>query len=309
MEVKDYYNILGVSESATPAEIKSAYRQKAKRYHPDANPGDTVAENKFKDVSEAYDILSNKEKRQKYDHLRRFGHAHGANDWFSFDANSFRNQGGGWPFDDFKQTSGPGFSFTDILRELFGFDGMTRTYHDQAPPRQEVKVHAHITISFEESILGTKKLLQISTNDKCKQCFGSGLYMGRACEACQGKGKIAQKKKIKLSIPAGFEDEHNLVIRGMGPNKLPNGKQDDLYVRVHVKKHKFFTRRGNDVYCDVPIKDELLQKGVKIRVGTVDGKRVEVRIPAGTQKGTVFKISEMGVRKNGASGHQFVKIK
>ncbi|KAA3618036.1 MAG: hypothetical protein DWQ05_08295 [Calditrichaeota bacterium] len=310
MEVKDYYHILGVPENAGAAEIKRAYREKAKEFHPDANPGDKVAENKFKSVSEAYDILSNKSKRHKYDQIRRYGHPHGGNDWFSFDTNSFNRQTQNWPFEDFKSASGPGFSFTDILKELFGFDGMTRGYPEKDRRSvSQVKTHAEIDITFEESILGVKKLIQISTNEKCPHCLGNGLFMGRPCTVCNGSGKHAEKKKIKLSIPPGIFNGHVLVIRGMGPNKSTNGKPSDLYVKVNVKPHKFFKRLGNDIYCDVPIETDLLEKGVKIRVGTIGGKRVELRIPAGTEKGAVFKISQMGAQKNGESGHQFVVIK
>ncbi len=310
MEVKDYYNILGVSESADAAEIKRAYREKAKKYHPDANPEDTVAENKFKAVSEAYDILSNDSKRRKYDQLRRFGHPHSGHDWFSFDTSNFNQQSHNWPFEDFKNTSGLGFSFTDILRELFGFDGMTRGYSEpgkQTTPR--IKLHAEIQITLEEAILGVKKLVQISTKETCSRCLGNGLFMGRTCGICDGSGKFSTKKRIKLTIPKGIEDGHILAIRGMGPGDTTNGNPGDLYVKVCIKPHKFFSRKGKDIYCDVPIQSEMLQKGVNIRVGTINGKRVELRIPAGTKKGAVFKIPEMGIQNNGVAGNQYVVIK
>lgn len=310
MEVKDYYNILGVPENAVATDIKKAYREKAKKYHPDANPGDTVAENKFKAVSEAYDILSNADKRRKYDQLRRYGHAHGGNDWFSFDSHNFHRQSQGWPFDDFQTTSGPGFSFTDILRELFGFDGMARGYQEPSKPAApKIKPHAEIQITLEEAVLGVKKLVQISTKESCSRCLGNGLFMGRTCATCHGKGNLTVKKRIKLTIPAGIEDGHILAIRGMGPAKNNNGTSGNLYVKVHIKPHKFFSRKGKDIYCDVPIQPEMLQKGVNIRVGTIGGKRVELRIPAGTQKGAKFKIPEMGVQSNGVAGNQFVVIK
>lgn len=310
MEVKDYYNILGVSESATAPEIKRAYREKAKKYHPDTNPDDSVAENKFKDASEAYEILSNADKRRKYDQLRRYGYHQGSHDWFSFDTSSFNRQNHNWPFEDFKSTSGPGFSFTDILKELFGFEGMSQGYHEHGRAQtQGIRPHAEIELTLEESIQGVKKLVQVSTNDACSNCLGNGLFMGRKCSVCSGSGKISKRKKIKLTIPAGIENHHVLVIKGMGPKKTSTGGQSDLYVRVNIKTHKFFQRRGNDIYCDVPIQDELLQKGVKIRVGTISGNRVVLHIPAGTVKGTVFKMHGMGVRNNGTTGDQFVVIK
>ncbi|MDQ7065808.1 MAG: J domain-containing protein [candidate division KSB1 bacterium] len=317
MEVKDFYNILGVSENATQEEIKRAYRELAKKYHPDANPGNKEAEEKFKDISEAYDVLSNPEKRQKYDQLRKYGKA-GSGTWFSFDPNEFRRHAGttGWPFEEFTFTSEPGgsFSFAEILREIFGFDDIIRGYRSpgsrvrQRTVRREPESAAEIEISFEEAIRGTERMLELHTTDPCSRCHGTGHLGGMICSACHGTGRIRHRRKIRVKIPAGIEDGHKLKLRGMGAGTGFGMQPSDLYVTVRVKPHKFFERKGKDIYCQVPVDSEKLKKGVKIRVATVSGKRVELKIPPGTKKGTVFRIPGMGVSVNGEVGDQYVKI-
>ncbi len=312
MEVKDFYNILGVSENASQEEIKRAYRELAKKYHPDANPGNKEAENKFKDISEAYEVLSNPEKRKKYDQLRKYGSTSGG-EWFSFDPSDirWRKAAGGSPFEEFNFTGGSGFSFAEILREIFGFDDIIRgpkprtRFHSQRP---EPQTTAEITISFDEAIKGTEKIVELQTTEVCPRCHGTGHIGGMICSNCQGSGRIRHKRKIKIKLPAGIENGHKLRLRGMGTRQYPGGPPGDLYIKVNVQPHKFFKQKGKDIYCEIPIDDKKLKSGIKIRVMTIHGKRVELKIPPGTEKGTLFRIPKMGISKNGQVGDQFVKI-
>ncbi|HHL71540.1 MAG TPA: molecular chaperone DnaJ [Bacteroidetes bacterium] len=312
MEVKDYYHILGVSENASADEIKKAYRVLAKKYHPDANDQDAAAEAKFKDISEAYAVLSDDEKRKKYDQLRRFGSAQpGGGDWFSFDPSTFRRSGGAAPFEEFGFSQTGGISISDLLKELFGFEGMARDHGAASRPRPQARKRqqqtAEIAISLEDAVLGTTKLVEVTSTRKCGRCHGTGNVLGKTCPTCQGTGKIKARKKIKLKIPAGVEDGHKMVLRGMGSDTSGKGN-NDLYVIVRIKPHKFFKRRGNDIHCEVPVDDTVLQKGARIRVKTIEGKKVEVTIPPNTEKGKVFRLPGLGVKKNGSAGAQYVKV-
>ncbi len=313
MEVKDYYHILGVSENAGADEIKKAYRVLAKKYHPDANNQDAAAEAKFKDISEAYAVLSDPEKRQKYDQLRRFGNTQpGGGDWFSFDPSTFRRSGPGAPFEEFGfSQGGGGISISDLLKELFGFEGMARDHggatRSRTQPQRRPQQTAEIFISLEDAARGTTKLVEITSTRKCGRCHGSGNVLGQVCPTCQGTGKIKARKKIKLKIPAGVEDGHKMVLRGMGSDTSGKGN-NDLYVIVRIKPHKFFKRRGNDIHCEVPVDEDVLKKGARIRVKTIDGKKVEVTIPPNTEKGKVFRLPGLGVKKNGSAGAQYVKV-
>ena len=318
MEVKDFYNILGVSENASQEEIKRAYRELAKKYHPDANPGNKEAENKFKDISEAYEVLSNPEKRKKYDQLRKFGRR-GTGDWFSFDPSEFGRweRREGWPFEEFAFSSGSTFSIAELLKEIFGFDDIIRGYRapktrsksqstrEQQPTPKSV---AEITITFDEAVKGTERLLELQTSDPCMQCHGTGFLGRMACPACDGQGRVRHRRKIKVKLPPGIEDGHKLRLRGMGSGLGPGYQPSDLYVTVRVQPHKFFKRKGLDIHCEVPVGEEQLKRGLKIRVMTIHGKRVELKIPPGTKKGTVFRIPNMGISKNGAVGDQYVKV-
>ena len=313
MEVKDFYNILGVSENASQNEIKRAYRDLAKKYHPDANPNNKAAENKFKDISEAYEVLSNPEKRKKYDQLRRYGST-SSGEWFSFDPSTFRKQGagGGWPFEDAAFSTGGHFSFSEILKEIFGFDDIIRGTTTQRRSPRTVRSHprysADITISLEEAARGTEKMLELHTTETCPQCQGTGHIGARPCPHCDGLGKVRHRRRIKVKIPAGIEDGHQLVLRGIATDGEAGRSRANLYVTVHIKPHKFFQRVGNDIHCELPLDDERLKRGLKVRVLTVDGKKVEIKIPPGTAKGAVFRLPSLGISKNGKKGDQYVKV-
>lgn len=307
MEVKDFYRILGVSETASANEIKRAYRDLAKRYHPDANPDDAEAESRFKNISEAYDVLKDGEKRRKYDQLRRYGHVSGNSDWFSFDPYAYRRQNGTSSFDGYQFSAG--FKFTDMLKEIFGFDDMVRGYPNQnRQPKAKAQAVAELTISFEEAILGTNKLIQISNYISCEVCFGAGYTRGAKCHACQGAGRVKMQKKIRIKIPPGVEDSHRMLLRGITGNGDSHHRSNDLYVTVKVTPHKFFKRIGQDLLCEVPLDDEQLRRGSRIRVSTIDGRKVDIRIPPGTPKGALLRLPGLGVQDNENTGDQLIKI-
>ena len=267
MSKRDYYEVLGVPKNASDDEIKKAYRKLAIKYHPDKNPGDKEAEEKFKEVSEAHEVLSDKQKRARYD---QFGHA-GINGGAS---NPFGN---GNPFGNF---NGQSFSFEfggggldDILGSLFGFGPGARR------PRRGADYRTQVTITFEESIFGAEK--QINANG------GS----------------------FKIKIPAGIDDGMQIRLRGKGGEAPEGGEKGDLYVVVHVKPHKHLTREGTLILSEEKISMVDAALGTEIEVETVDGK-ITMKVPAGTQSGTPFKLSGHGVpfRADGDRGPHIVTI-
>ncbi len=282
MELKDYYKILGVSENASEAEIKKAYRQLAKKYHPDQHPGDKVAEEKFKDIAEAYDVLSNKEKRAKYDQLRKYGSEIPGG---GFD---FGNMGGGGIHFDFGGTGGTTFTdgtpfdLDELFSQLFGGgarDIFTRTRRRTARG-QDVQVQ--LEVPFEVAVKGGPYQFTVALN--------------------------GQQKTLSVNIPPGVEDGTQLRIPGQGLSG-PSGKPGDMIVQVRVGQHRFFKRQGKDIYCEVPIDVTQAMLGTKIRVKTVHGKKVELKIPPGTQCGQTFRLRGMGIQAaNGSKGDQYVKI-
>ncbi len=272
MTNRDYYEVLGVSKNASDDEIKKAYRKLAVKYHPDKNPGDKEAEAKFKEINEAHDVLSDKQKRARYD---QFGHA-GVNGHAS--GNPF---GGGNPFEGGNfNFNGQSFNFDfgggldDILGNIFGFGG-----NASRRPRRGADYETSITISFEDAVFGTTKTINYNNNS------------------------------IKLKIPAGIDDGMSIRLRGKGGAAPEGGEKGDLYVRIHVKPHKTLTREGRIILSEEKISMVDAALGCEIEVETVDGK-ITMKIPAGTQSGTPFKLSGHGVpfRADGDRGPHIVTI-
>ena len=339
-EKRDYYEVLGVDKSATDDQIKKAYRQAAKKYHPDLNPGDKEAEKHFKEAAEAYEVLSDSEKRARYD---QFGHA-GVDP--NFGAGGF---GGGF---------GGDFDLGDILGSMFGggfggfggFGGGGR--QNPNAPRKGSTIQTSVTISFEEAAKGCKKKVNITKVEKCKECGGNGCAKGsspvtcqtcggrgqvqvqqrtafgvmstsRQCSACGGKGKIvktpcqkchgtgAQRKQqsVEIDIPAGIDDRQSLNVRGGGNSGINGGPAGDLRVNVNVRPHPFFERDGFDVWCEVTVTYAQAALGDILYVPTLDGK-VKYELPAGTQPGEVFRFRNRGIQQlsGRGKGDQFVKI-
>lgn len=328
-EKRDYYEILGVSKTATESEIKSAFRKKAKECHPDLHPGDKAKEAQFKELNEAAEILSDADKRAKYD---QFGHA-------AFDP----SMGGQDPF------AGGGFGgfgdFGDILGQMFGggFGGFGGGQTRNGPiPGDDLRYN--LTISFEEAAFGVEKEITIPREETCVTCHGSGAKPGtepvtcktcggtgqvrtqqstilgsftstRPCTACKGTGKVISdpcadcrgtgrvRKNLKktVKIPAGIDNGQSLCLRGMGSAGHKGGPNGDLYVTISVRPHKQFTRKGFDLYLQMPISYTMAALGGSLTVPTLK-ESVKYQIPAGTQTGSTYRLREQGIQRLNASG-------
>lgn len=336
-EKRDYYEVLGVSKGASDDEIKKAYRKMAKQYHPDLNPGDSEAEARFKECNEAYEVLSDPDKRAKYD---RFGHA-------GVDPNYGAGAGGG--FDGF---GGMGFDMGDIFSSIFGggFGGSQRV-NPNAPQRGS-DLQTNITISFEEAAKGCRKTVEVNrvevcdgcsgsgaapgtTTQTCSQCGGSGQVMSQQrtilgvmqtqkpcpacggkgtvipnpCSKCRGVGRIRRPAKVEVNIPAGIDDRQAISVRSQGNKGVNGGPAGDLRVGVNVRSHPFFERDGYNVWYQANISFVQAALGCDLIVPTLDGD-VRYTVPAGTQPGDVFKLKDRGIPNlNGRSrGDQLVRV-
>ncbi len=330
MAKRDYYEVLGVSRGATEEEIKKAYRKLALELHPDRNPGNKAAEERFKEVTEAYEVLSNSEKRAMYD---RFGHA-GAAGGDPFGGSGFGGFGFGTTFSDV---------FNDIFSDFFG-----GTTSRNRPERGEDLLY-RIEISFLEAAKGAEKEIKVEKKVVCDTCKGDGVKpgtkpiicgtcggtgtiryqqgffsIGRTCSSCRGTGKVIKEhcpdckgngvkftvKNIKIDIPAGVDNGNKLRLPGEGNHGLHGGRPGDLYVEITLKKHDFFTRKNNDIICEVPISFVMAALGCEIDVPTIDGKTA-IKIPEGTQNGAVFTIKGKGFPDiySKRKGDQLVYIK
>lgn len=346
---KDFYEILGVKESATPEEIKKAYRKLAKQYHPDANPGDPQAAEKFKDIGEAYSVLSDPEKRKQYDQMRRLG------------AFGFGGGAGGGPFGGagggFSGPGGGGFSFEDLsvfgsgLSDLFSslFDrGRKSGRRSSRGPVAGRDVEYSVEVPFETAVRGGRVTVQVPITEECASCGGSGAAPGsgvrpcsecggsgtiafgqggfavsRPCPACMGRGSIPQQpcpscrgtgsvrqtRKIQVTVPPGTETGTRVRLSGQGERGSLGGPPGDLIITFKVKPHRFFRREGLDLLVTIPINIAQATLGSKVRVRTVDGKKVLLKIPPGTQSGTRFRIRGQGVEKGGRTGDLLVEVK
>ncbi len=321
-EKQDYYEVLGVSKSASPDEIKKAYRSLAKKYHPDVNQGDANAEAKFKEVNEAYAILSDPEKKQQYD---RFGHA-------AFEQGggaSYQNMDFGDIGDIFSSFFGGGFSG--------GFGGFGGQQRRNNGPQKGQDLGADIYLTFEEAVFGTKKDLtyqrvvkcsacegsgaekgtkvetckrcggtgvvttfknmmgmRMQSQDTCPECRGKGKTVESPCKMCKGNGYVRVNKAITLTVNPGIDNGNTICMRGLGNEGKNGGPAGDLYIDVHVKAHKSFIREGNNLFLDLPITVSEAILGAEVDVPTLEGN-VKLEIPEGTQNGKVFTIPGKGV--------------
>jgi len=325
---RDYYEVLLVERMASTEEIKKSYRKLAVKYHPDKNPGDKAAEEKFKELGEAYEILSDPQKRALYD---QHGHA-------AFDRRAgggFARSGGGFhdPFDIFREVFGGG---GNIFDDLFG-GGRS----DPTAPQRGEDLRYDMEITFEEAAHGCEKEITVTKPERCEVCDGSGAEAGsrvkgcptcggrgqvissrgifsiaQTCPACQGAGRVIEKpckachgsgrrdrpSKIKLKIPGGVDTGSRLRSMGNGQAGLRGGPSGDLYVILHVKPHEIFQRDGDDLLCEVPVGFVQAALGTEIEVPTLTGK-AEIKIPAGTQPGTMFRLKGKGVKNVQGYGH------
>lgn len=323
----DYYELLGVSKNASVDEIKKAYRKKAKLYHPDLNQHDKSAEAKFKEVNEAYEVLSDPTKKQKYD---QFGHA-GVDPSYGAGQGGYSNYGGfgGATEVDF------GDMFGDLFSGIFG--GGSSSRRANAPVRGD-DLRTTISISFDEAIFGIKKQIKYSRKENCSECGGSGAAKGTSvetcstcrgagqvkrqqntpfgafssvtscptcngagkviknpCPTCRGGGRVVKERNLDVNIPAGIDNGQTINLSGQGGFGIKGGPTGDLYLIISVRPHNIFERKGTDIFCDIPITYVQAALGCEINVPTVDKSPERLHIPEGTQTNTVFKLKGKGV--------------
>lgn len=322
MAKSDYYELLGIKKGATEDEIKKSYRKLAVKYHPDKNPGNKSAEDKFKEISEAYEVLSDTEKRSKYD---QFGHA-------AFGPGSRSSRGGGFhdPFDIFKDvfSGGGGGSGSSIFEDLFGGTRRSGGSNRGSDLRYDME------LTFEEAVKGCEKIININKLDSCNSCKGSGAADGgrntkcstcdgqgqiiqsqgffsvqqtcprckgtgstidKPCNKCSGEGRTKKSSKITIRVPAGVDSGARLRSTGNGEAGILGGTPGDLYCVLHVKEHEIFERDGDDLLCEVPISFLQATLGAEIEVPTLNGK-ARINVPTGTQSGTILRLRDKGVK-------------
>jgi molecular chaperone DnaJ len=330
MSKRDYYEVLGAERGMSVEEIKKAYRKLAVKFHPDKNPGDKAAEEKFKELGEAYEVLSDPQKRAAYD---QYGHQ-------AFDPRSrgYRPGAGGFhdPFEVFREVFGGG-NANSIFDDLFGGGGRS----DPGGAQRGADLRYDMEISFEEAVMGAEKDVSLTKLEQCEHCHGGGAESGssrRACPTCHGRGQVVMSRgifsiaqtcgrcegtgqiiekpckvcggagrkektsRIKLKIPPGVDTGARLRSVGNGEAGLRGGTPGDLYVVLHVKAHEIFQREGDDILCEVPIQFVQAALGADIDVPTLSGK-AQIRIPAGTQTHTVFRLKGKGVKSLQGYGH------
>jgi len=296
---RDFYDVLGVSRSASDKEVRQAFRRLARKYHPDVNPGDTSAEERFKEINRAYEVLSDTDKRKKYD---RYGER-----WEQAEA-----------FDQARRAGGAGGAFTQTfdLGDLFGpayrqagagrggpFEGIFEAFTGRRGPMRGQNVEYATDVTLEEAFQGTTRLLQLQSEEACATCGGSGQIAGAVCHVCQGAGAVVRPKRLEVKIPAGVQDGSRVRIAGEGrPPTSRGGPRGDLYVVVRVRPHSRFERKGADLVTEAGVALEDAVLGGEVEVQTLSGKHVALKIPPLTQNGRVFRLSGLGMPKLGADG-------
>ena len=337
---RDYYEVLGVQKSASADEIKKAYRKAAMKYHPDRNPGDKEAEAKFKEVGEAYEVLSDDSKRQRYD---QFGFA---------GVDPSYGGGGNGPYGAGFNGFGDFGDFGDIFGEFFGGGRSSRQSAQNAPRRGE-NIMSHLELTFEEAAFGCEKEvatpriencavcngsgssdgvietctqcggrgqvrsvqnfmgMQMQSTTTCPMCSGRGKIVKNPCNTCKGKGKVRKTNRVKVKIPAGVDAGQSVRVRGEGSVGTNGGANGDLLVEIYIKRHAIFTREDFDVLCEVPITFTQAALGAEIEVPTIDGK-VKYDIPEGTQTGKEFVLRDKGIPEVGnprrRGNHRFTVV-
>ncbi|MGB9180152.1 MAG: molecular chaperone DnaJ [Pyrinomonadaceae bacterium] len=355
MAKEDFYQILGVKRDAKPEEIKKAYRRLARKYHPDVNPGDKSAEERFKLITEAHDVLSDPKKRKVYDRFGQYsdnladaaargatgptgGGAGGRSAPFDFE---------GFDWGTTSTTSGGGTSFKDIFADLFGGSKAERE-PPRAQPKKGADIEMPLALSFEEAITGITTNITVNRSEQCPRCNGAGDTGGpvvecstckgtgqvqraggrlrfaqecpdcggtgrrrQPCPVCKGAGTVPKTETVKVRIPAGVDTGSRVRIPGKGEGGRLGAPAGDLFIITNVGKHKYFTRKGDNIYVTVPVTVPEAALGAKIEVPTVEGK-AQLRIPPGTQSGQKFRLRERGapsLRGNSnARGDQFVEV-
>jgi len=347
MEAKDYYKILGVGENASIQEIKSTYRKLAKQYHPDANPGNKEAEEKFKVISEAYNVLSDPQKKAKYDQMRKYGFGSQGFNPRDFDFGSFHRSG---------RSRGPGgFTFEgfDVFGDLGGifsqfFGGAGPFQQAKAHPVRGQDIHVEVRVPLEKAVRGGKVTFSVQKEDTCPacegggakpgstvktcpqcggrgvlsggsslfgvsqqmcpRCYGKGQVIDNPCNRCQGKGLAKISKTYTVNIPQNCGDGEQIRLKGQGEKDNGGLPPGHLYVTLHIKPHRFFSQKGRHIHCSVQITHDQAREGTTVDVKTIHGNKVRLKIPAGIQDGTTLRIPRMGAGASNNRGDQMVTI-
>lgn len=338
MAKQDYYELLGVSKGASAEEIKKAYRKKAVQFHPDKHKGDKKMEERFKEVSEAYEVLKDDQKRAAYD---QYGHAAfepggaaargpGGGGGFHNPFDVFRDVFGGSAFDEFFGGSGGGGgggrqggsdlrydlqislmeAYTGVEKEVTYRTSLACSHCGGEGAEPGSRVVTCSTCGGAGRVISSRGFFQVQ--QACPKCGGAGRMPEKRCKSCNGEGRVIKNKSVKLKIPAGIASGQKLRSAGNGEAGLQGGPAGDLYVAIHVKEHDIFERHNDDLSCDVPVKFTLAALGGTIEVPTLSNSsgRVSLKIPPGTQNGTVFKLRDRGMPslRGGAKGNQFVRV-
>ncbi len=294
MAGKDYYSILGVNRQAKEKEIKQAYRKLARKYHPDVNPGDNSTEDKFKQINEAYEVLSDKKKRQQYD---QYGDQWQYADQF---AKAEKQQN---PFWDLRRAGGSqGFSFDGDLGSIFGDLFRNETRRRQPRASRGLDIDYPVEVTLEEAYHGTTRTIALQNDRPCTGCQGTGKIQNVPCSACRGTGVVADIKRLEVKIPTGVKDKSRVRIAGKGQSGYGGGGPGDLYLVVAVKPHPRFERQGANLHVDVSVPLTTAVLGGEVQVPTLKGK-VALKIPAETQNGRSFRLTGQGMPHLGNSVH------
>jgi molecular chaperone DnaJ len=346
-QTKDFYRILGVDEKASQDEIKKAYRKLAKSHHPDANPGDTQAAERFKEIGEAYAVLKDPEKRKQYDQMRKLGaFGFGGRGAAAGPAQPRAGGEGGFSFEDLQGGFG---NISDLFSSLFDLGGRRGGGAGPRPAGRErgQDVEYVVEVPFLSAVQGGKVSVEVAITEEravcggdgaepgtdkrrcgecggsgtvafgqggfavkrpCPACFGRGQIPEQACRACGGRGSVRQRRTIQIAVPEGVDTGSKVRLSGQGERGRGGGAPGDLIITFKVQSHRFFRRDGLDIVVTVPINIVQATLGSKVRVRTVSGKKVVLKIPAGTQSGTKFRIRGQGVRKGDRVGDQFVEV-
>ncbi len=304
VKFRDYYEVLGVSKTATQDEIRKAYRALARKHHPDVNPGDKSAEDKFKEINEAYEVLSDPEKRKRFDQL-------GAN-WKA--GSDFTPPPGGEPggggYGGFASSPGQGSSgdFSDFFESLFG--GRRNARAGSGFRMRGSDVDAEITLTLEEAHRGTRRTISFESTEECPTCGGSGKKDGKVCPSCGGSGAVLRPKSLEVSIPAGVRQDSVIRLAGQGEAGGNGAPAGDLFLHIRIQPHKRFQIAGDsDVEMELPVSPWEAALGATINVPTVDGS-VEMKIPPGAQGGKKLRLRGLGLsERSGKRGDQYVRLK
>jgi DnaJ-class molecular chaperone len=302
MAGKDYYQILGVDRNASEKDIKQAYRRLARKHHPDLNPGDKSAEARFKEINAAYEVLSNPEKRKKYD---QFGEQWEYADQFAKAGGQGRVR---WDFDK----GGTAFEYGDlgdIFSSLFGDSGIGSRMARESRRGQDIE--SPIEVTLEEAYHGSTRFIQLQTEETCTACGGTGRVGNRVCTMCGGAGMKVILRRLEVKIPAGVRDGSRIRIAGEGGPGRTKGNKGDLYLVVKILPHKLFERKGDDLYTEVSVPLATAMLGGEVMLPSLNGGNLSLKIPPETQNSKIFRLAGKGMPKLGDSGHgnMFAKVK